>query len=258
MQPGVTNAPVDFTAVRIPCRAIVSNADAAQADTCVWLDGNQDTQALVLGRAGSDGGLVLKYLPNRRFAEDAQGAIHFSATGWRAGLPLKFFEDERFAVPGNERAAWLDGWHGELEWLRATHRTTYSNAIIGIHEHFHRPSCRRSTAPPRRGSHQAPPNEAAGDRRARHRGARQQSLELRRARVQSRGNHGSFLRVSTHATLMLAGGERTGIPQGLDVQEPYDTLSFIPTVFALTGQLDEQAFRDRRCGRKGSGRSADG
>ena len=54
------------------------------------------------------------------------------------------------------------------------------------------------------------------------------------------GNHGSFLRVSTHATLMLAGGERTGIPQGLDVQEPYDTLSFIPTVFALTGQLDEQ------------------
>ena len=52
------------------------------------------------------------------------------------------------------------------------------------------------------------------------------------------GNHGSFFRVSTNATLMLTGGERTGIPQGLDVQEPYDTLSFIPTMFALTGQLD--------------------
>ena len=27
------------------------------------------------------------------------------------------------------------------------------------------------------------------------------------------GNHGSFFRVSTHATLMIAGGARTGIPR---------------------------------------------
>jgi hypothetical protein len=52
------------------------------------------------------------------------------------------------------------------------------------------------------------------------------------------GNHGSFFRVSTHAALMLAGGERTGIPRGLEVTEPYDSLSFVPTVLALTGQLD--------------------
>jgi hypothetical protein len=52
------------------------------------------------------------------------------------------------------------------------------------------------------------------------------------------GNHGSFFRVSTHSTLMMAGGARTGIPQAAVIEEPYDTLSFVPTVMALTGQLD--------------------
>jgi hypothetical protein len=36
---------------------------------------------------------------------------------------------------------------------------------------------------------------------------------------------------------MFAGGERTGIPRGLAVSEPYDSLSVTPTVLALTGYL---------------------
>jgi hypothetical protein len=51
------------------------------------------------------------------------------------------------------------------------------------------------------------------------------------------GNHGSFFRISTHSTLMFAGGERTGIPRGLAISEPYDSLSVAPTIFALTGNL---------------------
>jgi hypothetical protein len=51
------------------------------------------------------------------------------------------------------------------------------------------------------------------------------------------GNHGSFFRISTHSTLMLAGGDRTGIPRALVVEKPYDGLSFVPTVLALTGNL---------------------
>jgi hypothetical protein len=51
------------------------------------------------------------------------------------------------------------------------------------------------------------------------------------------GNHGSFFRVSTRSTLMFAGGATTGIPRGLAVAEPYDSLSFVPTVLTLTGQL---------------------
>jgi hypothetical protein len=51
------------------------------------------------------------------------------------------------------------------------------------------------------------------------------------------GNHGSFLRVSTHSTFMLAGGDNTQIPRGAVVDEPYDSLSFMPTMLALTGNL---------------------
>jgi hypothetical protein len=51
------------------------------------------------------------------------------------------------------------------------------------------------------------------------------------------GNHGSFFRISTHSTWMISGGERTGIPRGLVVDEPYDSLSFVPTLLALTGGL---------------------
>ena len=53
------------------------------------------------------------------------------------------------------------------------------------------------------------------------------------------GNHGSFFRVSTHSTLMFAGGQMSGIPRGRVVDEPYDSLSFVPTVLRLTGKLDE-------------------
>jgi hypothetical protein len=51
------------------------------------------------------------------------------------------------------------------------------------------------------------------------------------------GNHGSFFRISTHATLMFAGGKDLGIPRGLAVSEPYDSLSVVPTILALTGKL---------------------
>ena len=36
---------------------------------------------------------------------------------------------------------------------------------------------------------------------------------------------------------MTAGGESTGIPHGLLVEKPYDSLSFVPTLLALTGKL---------------------
>src|SRR5205807_9141513 len=53
------------------------------------------------------------------------------------------------------------------------------------------------------------------------------------------GNHGSFFRISTHSTLMLAGGDATHIPRGLAVEEPYDRLRFMPTMLALTGQIED-------------------
>jgi hypothetical protein len=48
------------------------------------------------------------------------------------------------------------------------------------------------------------------------------------------GNHGSLLRISTHSVLMAAGG---GIPKGLTIERPYDSLSLVPTLLALLGRL---------------------
>ena len=55
------------------------------------------------------------------------------------------------------------------------------------------------------------------------------------------GNHGSFLRASTHGILLFAGGADTGIPRHRQIQEPYDSLSFVPTILDLMGMHAEAA-----------------
>ena len=54
------------------------------------------------------------------------------------------------------------------------------------------------------------------------------------------GNHGSFFRVSTNSTFMIAGGAKTGIPRGFTIDEPYDSLSFAPTLLRLMGKIDDE------------------
>ena len=36
---------------------------------------------------------------------------------------------------------------------------------------------------------------------------------------------------------MVAGGEKTQIPKAFEITQPYDSLSFVPTLLALTGEL---------------------
>jgi len=55
------------------------------------------------------------------------------------------------------------------------------------------------------------------------------------------GNHGSFFRISTHSTFMIAGGDKTGLPQAIVIDEPYDSLCFVPTLLALTGNLRDDS-----------------
>ena len=50
------------------------------------------------------------------------------------------------------------------------------------------------------------------------------------------GNHGSFFRISTHSVFMIAGA---GVPAGLSIERPYDSLSFAPTILSLAGALKE-------------------
>ncbi|HEX8920820.1 MAG TPA: alkaline phosphatase family protein, partial [Pyrinomonadaceae bacterium] len=246
VQPGVDSRPVDFVAIRIPHEALASSleADLRPNDDCLWIYDGQNNQALILSRQDETGRLTLRYLPIANLTEDERGAIRFERAEWRAGLPLRIWEDPQLHLPEGARSSWLNQWHTDLEWLRALHKTEYSNGLVGLHEQLAR--------------HQ---NEAFQTDVP---GLTEDERLLRRFRRKQRemveadllvlannhwnfdvrgfnpgGNHGSFFRISTHSTLMLAGGERTHVPRGVVVEEPYDSLSFMPTVLALTGQLND-------------------
>lgn len=244
VQPGVDSHPVDFIAARISNTAIYSRLqpDEQTDRDAIWLYGNEEHQALILSRISKTGELMLRFLPVARFIQGEDESIQFTRISWQAGLPLKIWEDAELHLPGTQKQSqdegrneWLNQWHTEREWLRAIHRTRYSNALIGLHEQLI--------------SHEPPPFPASS--------SRDEKL-LRRFHLRQRrlteadllvlandhwnfnmrdfnpgGNHGSFFRISTHSTLMFAGGAQTGIPRATLIEEPYDSLSFVPTIFAL-------------------------
>lgn len=248
VQPGVDSRPVDFVVARVPTEALLDAREKElRAEEAIWLYRGEDNQALILARHERDGELQLRYLPVAHLRQSADGAIRFERMPWRADLPLKILEDARLIVPANERREdWLDRWHSDVEWLRALHLTTYSNGIIGLQEQL--------------GRHLSPAMEGdvpglSLDEQLIRRFRRRQRLLVETDLLilannhwnfdvrgfNPGGNHGSFFRISTHSTLMLAGGERTRIPRALVIHEPYDSLSFVPTVLALTDQLARPA-----------------
>jgi hypothetical protein len=246
VQTGVVNRPVDFVAVRIPPEQLdPSGVEELRADGVIWLYGDDERQALVLSRSVEGGGLELRYLPVENLRQSPEGRVTFERAAWRGGLPLGLWEDAALEIPRSAtREAWLGGWHSDLEWLRAAHRTVYSNAVVGLHEQLARHELEALNT--------EAPGISNDERLLRRFRQRQRRLVENDLLILANdhwnfdvrgfnpgGNHGSFFRVSTHSTLMLAGGEATRIPRGLIVEEPYDSLSFAPTMLALTGQLND-------------------
>jgi hypothetical protein len=227
VQPEVGSHPVDFIALRMPTGDI-------------FLYSSENRQAIIFSRHDPAGKLELKYLPVHNLRQDRTGEVHFETAQFAAGFPLRLWEDKNLNVPEEGRAEWLSSWHSEQEWLHAVHRTRYSNGILALHEQF---------------LHVAPSTELQGD------AALLARFNARRRRLAEPdflifandhwnfnvrgfnpgGNHGSFLRISTHSVLMLAGGDDTGIPRNAVVDEPYDSLSFVPTILELLGRHGEAA-----------------
>ena len=146
------------------------------------------------------------------------GMIRYEAVGgWRAGLPLNLLEDPDLEVSG-DRKAWLSEWHTDREWLRAVHRTKYSNGIIGLTEQF------SNVTGKQRELVQSDMLLLAADH---------WNFNVRS--FNPGGNHGSFFRISTQSVLAFWGGAKTGIPQGVEIREPYDSLNLVPTLMRLLG-----------------------
>jgi hypothetical protein len=256
VQPAVGNKPIDMIGTRIlseqlrpllqepGVNAATSRAQSAwtASPDAVWVYRSAEKQALILARENEQGTLSLRYQPIRNLRQNADGQIHFERTPWQPGLPLEIFEDNQLLAPVSDRVSWLSEWHTDAEWLTALHRTKYSNGLVGLYEEMARHQTEKLS-----------PNEPglSEDERVTRRLLKRQRelIETDLLLVANNswnfdvrgfnpgGNHGSFFRISTHSTLMLAGGERTGIPRATVVETPYDSLSFVPTVLALTGNL---------------------
>ncbi len=170
-------------------------------------------------------------LYDRDNTKNPVGEPQYERAEWAAGFPLELFEDPKLEIPTGEgtasdRETWLSDWHDEREWLRATHATKYSNGIVGVvEEMLLEPTAASSASPLLELERQLrlPDMIAfANDH---------WNFDVRG--FNPGGNHGSFLRVSTHSVLMFAGGADTGIPHGARITEPYDSLSLVPTILTL-------------------------
>jgi len=229
-------APIDFVAARVSREALASSLDPGDRpdSDAVFVYGDDRHEALLLSQ-NREGVLWLRYLPVRDLAQDTGGAIHFSAAPWADGFPLHLFEDPDLAVSG-DRASWLNMWHPEREWFEAVHRTQYSNGVIGLHEMFQRWQPEAIPLPFQIADKEDwPVLRRFAERRRRLTESDLLILASDHWNFNVRGfnpggNHGSFLRISTHSVLMASGGR---IPAGLAIGRPYDSLSLIPTLLAL-------------------------
>lgn len=242
VQPQVSNKPIDMIVTRIPSALVAAQlGESDLTSDVVLVYGGAERQAFIMGREGANGLFSFRYQPVKNLHQDASGQIRFETAAWEPGFPLHLFEDPELNVAPDRRQAWLSEWHTDLEWLQATHRTKYSIGVTGLYEEIAR--------------HENPflidePSLSQEERRMRRFARRLRDLTETDLLLMANdhwnfdvrgfnpgGNHGSFFRISTHSTLMFAGGERTGIPMAVRVDQPYDSLSFAPTVLALTGNL---------------------
>jgi hypothetical protein len=244
VQRGIGNRPVDMIAIRLDRELVLPLIDDKEIEKdVIWVSAGANRQALILSRREADGQLSLRYLPVSNLTQAANGRLSFEPLSWQPGLPLRIFEDPDLNISVADRAAWLSQWHTDTEWLEALHRTRYSNGLIGLHEELARHEYEKLSTTD---------NPGLSDQERLMRDFTRRKRELVEADMlivaqdhwnfdvrgfNPGGNHGSFLRISTHSVFMAAGGEKTQIPKALEITKPYDSLSFVPTLLALTGEL---------------------
>ena len=245
VQPQVSNKPIDMIAVRIPAALLAERLQETDLlQDAVWVYSGADKQALILARLDAREELSLRYQPIKNLKQSESGEVTFDLAEWQSGFPFKIFEDDKLGLPAPDRSNWLNLWHTDREWLQVLHQTQYSNGLIGVYEALALHALEHLSTAASEISHE--------EKLMRRFVTRQRSLVEPDLQLVANnhwnfdvrgfnpgGNHGSFFRISTHSTLMLSGGNRTGIARAATIDEPYDSLSFVPTVLALTGQLGD-------------------
>ncbi len=219
-QAALSARPIDFTMMRLPDE---------EGRHIYWLYGDEDRQLLIL----TDRERRISVKPVRDLQQDKTGKITWQDQPWRAGLPLELFEDPKLKLPeGADRGQWLCGWHTEREWFEAIHETRYSNGVIGVTEEL---SPVEDNVPGPQGL-----SSVLLRYEKRRRELVQSDFHIFASdhwNFNTRfpnpgGNHGSFLRISTHSVWMMSGA---GIPME-EITQPYDSLNFASTILSLLGR----------------------
>jgi type I phosphodiesterase/nucleotide pyrophosphatase len=215
-QAALSPKPIDFMAMRLP-------------ENAYWLYGDEDSQLLI--QVDHAGRIAAK--PVGHLEQNADGQIRWQPGTWRPGLPLHLFEDPELHLPaGVDRASWLSEWHTEQEWMTAIHRCQYSNGLIGVVEEL---SPMDDDIP---GPKDINPILLRYERRRRELvqadfhifAADHWNFNARNSNPG--GNHGSFLRISTHSVWMMSGQE---IAPHREIEQPYDSLNFASTLLDWCG-----------------------
>jgi Type I phosphodiesterase / nucleotide pyrophosphatase len=247
VQRGIGNRPVDMIATRLSRELVLPLIeDRDIEEDVVWVTAGANRQALLLARRNAEGGLSLRYLPISNLTQDSDGKLQFKTISWQAGLPLQIFEDPNVILPaGSDRTTWLSEWHSDSEWLEALHKTHYSNGLVGLHEELARHEVEKLST-----------DAGLSDQARLMNAFTRRKRELVEADMlivaqdhwnfdvrgfNPGGNHGSFFRIATHSVFMVAGGPKTKLPQTLNIETPYDSLSFVPTLLAITGNLRDDS-----------------
>lgn len=216
-QPALSSHPIDFTAVPL-------------SGNTYLLFGSDENELIIV--TDDSGRIMVK--PVKDVTQDEDGNVTWTDQPWKAGLPLHLFEDPELEIPasGEQRADWLSRWHSEADWMRAIHKTYYSNGVIGVIEEL---SPVAANVPGRPG---LSPILLRLERRRRQLvqgdfqvfAADHWNFNVRFPNAG--GNHGGFFRISTHSVWMLAGAD---VPVK-QISEPYDSLNFANTLLSLAGR----------------------
>jgi hypothetical protein len=246
VQRGIANRPVDIIATRLSRELVLPMIEDRDIDEdVVWVTAGVNRQALLLSRRNARGELSLRYLPISNLTQDASGRLQFKTISWQSGLPLQIFEDPDLIVPGADRTTWLSQWHTDAEWLQALHKTHYSNGLVGLHEELARHQIEKFATDPALSEDARLMKDFARRKRELVEPdmliVAQDHWNFDVRGFNPGGNHGSFFRISTHSVFMMAGGPKTQIPRALNIDAPYDSLSFTPTLLAITGNLRDDS-----------------
>jgi hypothetical protein len=233
-QQGISSRPIDFSAFALPPESVATRADVGERmlSQAIWLYGDETHQLLELV-SRHENAMDIKLLPVSHLKQERDGAITWQESGWKDDLPMRLFEDEELRVPaGDSRQHWLSEWQSEKDWFDALENCTYSNGVIGITEEM---------LPPELALPGQKDAGLLGKLELERRNLVQADLILFASdhwnfnvrNFNPGGNHGSFLRISTHSVWMMAGA---GIPAGKRIEQPYDSLNFASTVLELVGK----------------------